>query len=74
VAEWLRNGLQNRVPRFNSGRGLQTNQNLVRAPMMASQKLPPDCHPRDPVSFSLCPHPRERGFNDLGCPVVAVAE
>jgi hypothetical protein len=23
VAEWLRNGLQNRVPRFNSGRGLQ---------------------------------------------------
>ena len=24
VAEWLRNGLQNRVPRFNSGRGLQT--------------------------------------------------
>jgi hypothetical protein len=22
VAEWLRNGLQNRVPRFNSGRGL----------------------------------------------------
>src|SRR5262249_18285982 len=26
VAEWLRNGLQNRVPRFNSGRGLQINQ------------------------------------------------
>src|SRR5580704_13735779 len=25
VAEWLRNGLQNRVPRFNSGRGLQTS-------------------------------------------------
>src|SRR4029077_4896653 len=25
VAEWLRNGLQNRVPRFNSGRGLQLN-------------------------------------------------
>ena len=23
MAEWLRNGLQNRVPRFNSGRGLQ---------------------------------------------------
>ncbi len=23
VAEWLRNGLQNRVHRFNSGRGLQ---------------------------------------------------
>jgi hypothetical protein len=28
VAEWLRNGLQNRVPRFNSGRGLQRNQTL----------------------------------------------
>ena len=26
VAEWLRNGLQNRVPRFNSGRGLQLHQ------------------------------------------------
>ncbi len=25
VAEWLRNGLQNRVHQFNSGRGLQTN-------------------------------------------------
>ena len=24
VAEWLRSGLQNRLPRFNSGRGLQT--------------------------------------------------
>jgi hypothetical protein len=24
VAEWLRSGLQIRVPRFNSGRGLQT--------------------------------------------------
>jgi hypothetical protein len=22
VAEWLRSGLQNRLPRFNSGRGL----------------------------------------------------
>jgi hypothetical protein len=25
VAEWLRNGLQNRVRRFNSGRGLQSS-------------------------------------------------
>jgi hypothetical protein len=25
VAEWLRNGLQNRVHQFNSGRGLQLN-------------------------------------------------
>jgi hypothetical protein len=29
VAEWLRNGLQNRVPRFNSGRGLQQINDLA---------------------------------------------
>jgi hypothetical protein len=29
VAEWLRNGLQNRVPRFNSGRGLQHLANAI---------------------------------------------
>jgi hypothetical protein len=29
VAEWLRNGLQNRVHQFNSGRGLQQNQQLM---------------------------------------------
>ena len=28
MAEWLRSGLQNRAPRFNSGRGLQQNQIL----------------------------------------------
>ena len=28
MAEWLRNGLQNRVPRFNSGRGLHINQRV----------------------------------------------
>ena len=27
VAEWLRSGLQNRLPRFNSGRGLQHSRN-----------------------------------------------
>src|SRR6267378_2341175 len=31
VAEWLRNGLQNRVHQFNSGRGLQTFQ-ILRPP------------------------------------------
>ena len=39
VAEWLRNGLQNRVPRFNSGRGLQINQRVwanAAAPKPAS--------------------------------------
>src|SRR6266516_1342957 len=29
VAEWLRSGLQNRLPRFNSGRGLQEINNLA---------------------------------------------
>jgi hypothetical protein len=32
VAEWLRNGLQNRVPRFNSGRGLQASRHLALPP------------------------------------------
>ena len=30
VAEWLRNGLQNRVLRFNSGRGLQLSQSTYK--------------------------------------------
>jgi hypothetical protein len=29
VAEWLRNGLQNRVRRFNSGRGLHSNNQWI---------------------------------------------
>jgi hypothetical protein len=29
VAEWLRSGLQNRLPRFNSGRGLHSQNFLV---------------------------------------------
>ena len=33
VAEWLRNGLQNRVHRFNSGRGLHSIKII---------KIPPD--------------------------------
>src|SRR5262249_48116851 len=39
VAEWLRNGLQNRVPRFNSGRGLQQKQGLRGRP--PSKENPP---------------------------------
>jgi hypothetical protein len=31
VAEWLRNGLQNRVPRFNSGRGLHKIKDLAES-------------------------------------------
>src|SRR3984885_10456807 len=42
VAEWLRSGLQNRLPRFNSGRGLQ-----VLSPERAS-KLPNAAPGSDP--------------------------
>jgi hypothetical protein len=35
VAEWLRSGLQNRLPRFNSGRGLQPS--LLRSFGSANQ-------------------------------------
>jgi hypothetical protein len=35
VAEWLRSGLQNRLPRFNSGRGLQQDQALTAPPLAA---------------------------------------
>src|ERR1700731_1472028 len=30
VAEWLRSGLQNRLPRFNSGRGLHSQNQWLR--------------------------------------------
>src|SRR5262245_14313520 len=41
VAEWLRNGLQNRVPRFNSGRGLQINQLVGSSAAALKPALPP---------------------------------
>jgi hypothetical protein len=41
VAEWLRSGLQNRLPRFNSGRGLQRVPNLLDG--RRKDKLPRDC-------------------------------
>jgi hypothetical protein len=41
VAEWLRTGLQNRVRRFNSGRGLQgAKRGLVAAKTPARADLP----------------------------------
>jgi hypothetical protein len=40
VAEWLRNGLQNRVPRFNSGRGLQHLAKSRSAASTKSQQKP----------------------------------
>ena len=42
VAEWLRSGLQNRLPRFNSGRGLQHLRNWI--PTLCSEycEIPPE--------------------------------
>ena len=57
MAEWLRNGLQNRVPRFNSGRGLQINQRARVNRCGAKRALPP-WH-RSARSFSL---PRDGRF------------
>jgi hypothetical protein len=36
VAEWLRSGLQNRLPRFNSGRGLQTHHSAYPGKVAAN--------------------------------------
>ena len=47
VAEWLRNGLQNRVPRFNSGRGLQPLPSPVGACSAAVVSRPPHIEQRD---------------------------
>jgi hypothetical protein len=43
VAEWLRNGLQNRVLRFNSGRGLHT-QPIDFTKILCSQAVPSGIH------------------------------
>jgi hypothetical protein len=47
VAEWLRNGLQNRVHQFNSGRGLHT-QPIDFAKIFSSQAVPSGIHDRCP--------------------------
>ena len=59
VAEWLRNGLQNRVPRFNSGRGLQNPFLLschARASRRAVPAAPPSPYPAPslPVTSGHC--------------------
>lgn len=41
VAEWLRNGLQNRVPRFNSGRGLHRFPAVLRPTFARKAKSQP---------------------------------
>jgi hypothetical protein len=47
VAEWLRNGLQNRVHQFNSGRGLHT-QPIDFTKIFSSQAIPSAIHDRCP--------------------------
>ena len=41
VAEWLRSGLQNRIPRFNSGRGLQHSRRQARQGGFARERCLP---------------------------------
>jgi hypothetical protein len=49
VAEWLRNGLQNRVHQFNSGRGLHSipliSQNYLILGLFQRARLQPDLLP-----------------------------
>jgi hypothetical protein len=45
VAEWLRNGLQNRVHQFNSGRGLHLNLLIYLTYFIESCSVKPDCYP-----------------------------
>ena len=45
VAEWLRSGLQNRLPRFNSGRGLQQNQSLSALGLVGNGRIVTDLSP-----------------------------
>ena len=59
VAEWLRSGLQNRLLRFNSGRGLHINQALstacggLRFLVSDSSERPGKAHLARRVSVSL---------------------
>src|SRR5262249_49564370 len=48
VAEWLRNGLQNRVPRFNSGRGLHLRFRELRVDFRRTFR-PPIFGPGNPL-------------------------
>jgi hypothetical protein len=70
VAEWLRNGLQNRVPRFNSGRGLQINQ-LVGARAAAPKPALPttliDPHIDGEAARELLVVPCDHAFSSAVC-------
>jgi hypothetical protein len=45
VAEWLRSGLQNRLPRFNSGRGLQDLIRYFLVETRESGQVPKEHYP-----------------------------
>ena len=49
MAEWLCNGLQIRVQRFDSASGLQLSETLMLRPNSAFQWSSPDPHARDAV-------------------------
>ena len=51
VAEWLRNGLQNRVHQFDSGRGLQSFQILRPSPEIRCHRIATG---RVATSFLFC--------------------
>jgi hypothetical protein len=62
VAEWLRNGLQNRGPRFNSGRGLQLKFQWLRRDFRDAESAPlftwgPAGDPGEPVGAFGPPGP-----------------
>jgi hypothetical protein len=69
VAEWLRNGLQNRVPRFNSGRGLHFifDSTILESPDVAPHGIGGKAENGCTEALSLAPglcyrHPALRAF------------
>jgi hypothetical protein len=67
VAEWLRSGLQNRLPRFNSGRGLQvlipertaSHRNAARGSDSFPGPGEQYTTPRKPVASAEDPRPEQ---------------
>jgi catechol 2,3-dioxygenase-like lactoylglutathione lyase family enzyme len=59
VAEWLRNGLQNRVHQFNSGRGLHQLKYLTRL-LSGLARFGAGCHARSPVGSYPARHARRQ--------------
>ena len=67
MAEWLRNGLQNRVLRFNSGRGLQlfqSTKNTIFDLLVAARWL--TCSDKAHGPWTRARLKRSRQFSDAG--------